>query len=69
MLGTAAAREAFRDRVISYIGFVRSPSNVADRIAKFMSQVLTQKVIAIFHINIKVDNKSLDRSKSLEEAS
>ena len=45
MLDIAAAREGFRNKVISDIGFVRSSKNVADGLTKSMSQSLMQRVI------------------------
>ncbi len=36
MLGIAAARESFRDKVISYIGFVHSSQNLANGLTKRM---------------------------------
>ena len=46
MLDIAAAREGFRDRVISDIGFVRSHDNVADGLTKQMSQAVLKNVIS-----------------------
>ena len=45
MLDIAAAREGFRDKVISDIGFVRSSKNVADGLTKPMSQAVLHRVI------------------------
>ena len=44
MLEIAAAREGFRDKVISDIGFVRSSLNTADGLTKAMQQGFLQKV-------------------------
>lgn len=53
MLDVAAAREGFRDRVISDIGFVRSSQNVADDLTKDMSQAVLQRIIetATLHLH------------------
>jgi len=45
MLDIAAAREGFRDRVISDIGFVRSSENLADGLTKPMHQAAIQSVL------------------------
>jgi len=45
MLDIAAAREGFRDHVISDIGFVRSAHNLADGLTKPMQQAALQRVI------------------------
>jgi len=45
MLDIAAAREGFRDRVISDIGFVRSSHNLADGLTKPMQQAALQSVL------------------------
>jgi len=45
MLDIAAAREGFRDRVISDIGFVRSTHNLADGLTKPMQQAALQAVL------------------------
>eukprot|EP00171_Calliarthron_tuberculosum_P022337 IDg22337t1 len=46
MLDIAAAREGFRDKTISDIGFVRSASNLADGLTKPMSQAALQSVVS-----------------------
>ncbi len=46
MLDIAAAREGFRDKVISDIGFVRSSHNLADGLTKSMSQAALQRVVS-----------------------
>ena len=45
MLDIAAAREGFRDKVISNICFVRSSSKIADGLTKVMQQSSLQKVL------------------------
>jgi len=45
MLDIAAAREGFRDRIISDIGFVRSSDNLADGLTKPMQQAALQRVL------------------------
>lgn len=52
MLDIAAAREAFRDKTISDIGFVRSSHNIADGLTKAMSQASIRQVIATGHLSI-----------------
>ena len=55
MLDIAAAREGFRDRVISDIGFVRSSHNLADGLTKPMQQASLQKVLKSGTIDIDVE--------------
>ena len=45
MLDIAASREAFRDKVISDIGFVRSNKNLADGLTKEMNQSALRKFL------------------------
>ena len=45
MLDIAAAREGFREKVISDIGFFRSSCNVADGLTKPMQQRSLQAVL------------------------
>jgi len=45
MLDIAAAREGFRDKIISDIGFVRSSYNLADGLTKPMQQASLQSVL------------------------
>ena len=45
MLDIAAAREGFRDKIISDIGFVRSLKNLADGLTKQMKQTMLREVI------------------------
>ena len=42
MLDIAAAREGFRDKVVTDIGFIRSHKNIADGLTKSMSQAAPQ---------------------------
>lgn len=53
MLDIAAAREGFRDHLISDIGFIRSTKNVADGLTKPMSQQSLQHVISTAELNIQ----------------
>ena len=53
MLEIAAAREAFRDQVISDIGFVRSSSNIADGLTKSMNQAALQSVVSKAKLNFQ----------------
>lgn len=46
MLDIAAARDGFRDKIISDIGFVRSLKNLADGLTKPMSQAELQEVVS-----------------------
>ena len=46
MLDIAAAREGFRDNVISDIGVVRSSQNIADGLARSVSQTALQHVVS-----------------------
>ena len=45
MLDIAAAREGFKEKVISDIGFVRSSRNLADGLTKAMSQAALRQVV------------------------
>ena len=53
MLDIAAAREGFRDKVISDIGFVRSSQNLADGLTKKMAQAALQAVLSTGSLDIK----------------
>ena len=55
MLDIAAAREGFRDRIISDIGFVRSKANLADGLTKPMQQAALQTVLATGQLHISVE--------------
>ncbi len=46
MLKIAAAREGFRDKVISDIGFVRSSQNLADGLTKPMDRAALREVVS-----------------------
>ena len=52
MLDIAAAREGFRDKLISDIGFVRSSMNLADGLTKSMNQARLREVITSGHLDI-----------------
>ena len=52
MLYIAASREAFRDRVISHIGFVRSKQNIADGLTKGLNQSALRKVLGSAMVDI-----------------
>lgn len=45
MLDIAAAREGFRDKLISYAGFVRSSHNLADGLTNYMPQAALRSAI------------------------
>lgn len=53
MLDVAAAREAFRDKTISDIGFVRSSHNPADGFTKEMSQQRLNTVLKLAHVIVQ----------------
>ena len=53
MLDIAAAREGFKNRVISDIGFVRSSYNIADGLTKSMQQRALQQVLRTGHLNVR----------------
>ena len=55
MLGIAAAREGFRDKVISDIGFIRSSDNVADGLTKAMSQAALCDVLSTGELNVRAE--------------
>ena len=55
MLDIAAAREGFRDKVISDIGFVRSASNIADGLTKPMQQRSMQNVMLSGRLDVTPD--------------
>ena len=52
MLDIAAAREGFRDRIISDIGFVRSSQNLADGLTKSMSQAKLREVLVSGNLQV-----------------
>ncbi len=52
MLDIAAAREGFRDKLISDIGFVRSSKNLADGLMKSMSQSALQEVVSTCFLSV-----------------
>jgi len=45
MIHIAAAREGFRDKVISDIGLVRTNNNIADSLTKGMCQAALQNIL------------------------
>lgn len=53
MLDIAAAREGFRDKIISDIGFVRSGNNIADGLTKSLSQAVLRDVVTSGHLDVK----------------
>ena len=53
MLDIAAAREGFRDKVISDIGFVRSSLNIANGLTKAMQQRSLQQVLMTGWLDLK----------------
>lgn len=55
MLDIAAAREGFRDRLISDIVFVRSDKNIADGLTKVMSQAMLRNFIVTGELNVIPD--------------
>lgn len=55
MLDIAASREAFRDKIISDIGFVRSNKNVADGLTKEMNQTALRTVLQSGKLSISPD--------------
>lgn len=65
MLDIAAAREGFRDKVISDIGFVRSSKNVADGLTKAMSQAMLQTVIVTRRLDIQPEQWIIRRTRSI----
>ena len=55
MLDIAAAREGFRDNVISDIGFVRSTHNIADGLTNVMSQALLLIVVESGRLQVQLE--------------
>ena len=55
MLEIAAAREGFRNKVISDIGFVRSKSNFADGLKKSMSKATLRDILKNGNLVIKFE--------------
>ena len=53
MLDIAAARESFKSKIISDIGFVRSSTNLADGLTKPMSQANLQDVILVGSLRLE----------------
>eukprot|EP00737_Agarophyton_chilense_P000247 gb/GEZJ01000282.1/.p1 GENE.gb/GEZJ01000282.1/~~gb/GEZJ01000282.1/.p1 ORF type:complete len:768 (+),score=79.54 gb/GEZJ01000282.1/:1785-4088(+) len=52
MLDIAAARQGFKDKIISDIGFVRSSQNVADGLTKSMAQAALHRIVATGKLNV-----------------
>ena len=52
MLDIAAAREGFKDKTISDIGFVRSSQNIADGLTKAMQQRALQTVLTNVFLSV-----------------
>lgn len=55
MLDIAAAKEGFKNKTISDIGFVWSSQNIADGLTKSMGQADLRQVIATGYLNIMPD--------------
>ena len=45
MLDIAAARQGFKNKIISDIGFFRSSKNIADGLTKLMSQAILHEML------------------------
>jgi len=52
MLDIAAAREGFKSKVISDIGFVRSSNNIADGLTKSMIQAALYQVLSSGRLHV-----------------
>ena len=55
MIDIAAAREGFKDHLISDIGIVRSSPNIADGLTKSMSQSALQDVLRTGEYRVHAD--------------
>lgn len=55
MLDVAAAREGFRDKILSDMGFVRTNHNIADSLMKSMLQSLLQKILTEVRLSIELE--------------
>lgn len=55
MLDIAAVREAFREKTISDIGFVRSSHNVADGLTNAMSQKLLHQILKTGFLDLHIE--------------
>lgn len=53
MLDTAAARDGFRDKVNSDIGFIRSSRNIADDLTKSISEAALQAAVSTDMLSIQ----------------
>lgn len=52
-LEVASARQGFKDKTISNIGFVRSSNNIADGITKKMNQAVLRDVIESDRLDVQ----------------
>lgn len=57
MLGIAAARQGFRDKVISNIGFVRSNNNIADVLTKPTQREVLRDALTTGKMNLAVKQR------------
>lgn len=55
MLDIAAAREGFKDKTISGIGFDRSAGSIADAFTKDMNQALLRKLLSTGYLETRPD--------------
>ena len=55
MLDIGAAREGFRDKKISNIGFIQSSSNLADGLTKAMAQAFLREVISAGYLDVRAE--------------
>lgn len=53
MLDIATAREGFREKLISGIGFVRGNANLADRLTKAMIQAVLRNVFMSGYLEVQ----------------
>ena len=53
ILDIAAAREGFRDKVISDIGLIRSRKNLADILTKPMNQAMLREVLSTGNLSVE----------------
>lgn len=67
MLDIAAAREGFRDKAISDIGFIRSHKNVSDGLTKPMSQAMLRGILTKGQLDI-VPDQWIVREKTKADA-
>ncbi len=62
MIDISAAREGFKDKVISNIGFVRSQNNIADALTKDMKQKALRDALASGKLEINCEQWIIRRS-------